>query len=178
MATFWNTFISPNEDSAANQEICLMCYYKKSLVKKKKEKRETLTSLWSEKLHYKFIESTEDGDFMLALNAVRLLRTSSCDCIHINKHSPSDYNKHFSNTIQDHEQFGHTNHHMLCCKADTSRVWPFSALHHTIISHRVMKTKERNDSFWQIMKTNQCRKITLGFCSDHQPCRLTFNDNS
>lgn len=46
--------------------------------------RETLTSLWSEKLHYKFIESAEDGDFMLALNAARLLRTTH-DCIHINK---------------------------------------------------------------------------------------------
>ena len=40
-------------------------------------KENTLTSLLSEKLHYKFIESTEDGDFMLALDAVRLLRTTS-----------------------------------------------------------------------------------------------------
>lgn len=38
------------------------------------KKREALTSLWSKKLHYKFIEATEDGDFMLALNTGRLLR--------------------------------------------------------------------------------------------------------
>lgn len=37
-------------------------------------KGENLTSLWSKKLHYKFIESTEDGDFMLALDAVGQLR--------------------------------------------------------------------------------------------------------
>lgn len=30
--------------------------------------------MWSKKLHYKFIEATEDGDFMLALNARRLLK--------------------------------------------------------------------------------------------------------
>lgn len=35
---------------------------------------EILTSLWSIKLHYKFIESTKNGDFMLALDAERLLR--------------------------------------------------------------------------------------------------------
>lgn len=40
----------------------------------KKLKGENLTSLWSKKLHYKFIESTEDGDFMLALDAVGQLR--------------------------------------------------------------------------------------------------------
>lgn len=40
----------------------------------KKLKEENLTSLWSKKLHYKFIESTEDGDFMLALDAVGQLR--------------------------------------------------------------------------------------------------------
>lgn len=42
--------------------------------KTKKLKEENLTSLWSKKLHYKFIESTEDGDFMLALDAVGQLR--------------------------------------------------------------------------------------------------------
>lgn len=36
--------------------------------------RKTLTSLWSEKLHYKFIQSAEDCDFMLALDAVWPLR--------------------------------------------------------------------------------------------------------
>lgn len=29
MATFWNTFIIPNEDSAAIQETCAMCHDKK-----------------------------------------------------------------------------------------------------------------------------------------------------
>ena len=29
-----------------------------------------LTSLWSIKLHYKFIESSQDGDLMLTLNAM------------------------------------------------------------------------------------------------------------
>lgn len=38
------------------------------------QKAEILTSLWSIKLHYKFIEPTEDGDFMFALNAEGLLR--------------------------------------------------------------------------------------------------------
>lgn len=56
------------------------------------EKRETLTSLWSKKLHYKFIESTEDGDFMLALNTDELLRTSFSDCIEMNIYSARDHN--------------------------------------------------------------------------------------
>lgn len=30
--------------------------------------------MWSKKLYYKFIESTEDGDFMLALDAVRSVK--------------------------------------------------------------------------------------------------------
>lgn len=61
--------------------------------------------MWSEKLHYKFIESTEDGDFMLALNAVKAVKDNiSSDCsIHINKQNLRDYNNEqvFSN-IQDH----------------------------------------------------------------------------
>lgn len=36
---------------------------------------EILTSLWSKKLYYKFVESTEDGDFMLAFDAEKLIRT-------------------------------------------------------------------------------------------------------
>lgn len=40
------------------------------------QERETLTSLWSEKFHYKFIESTEDGDFMFALNAVKAVKNN------------------------------------------------------------------------------------------------------
>lgn len=36
--------------------------------------------MWSKKLHYKFVESAEDGDFMLALNAGEQLRTSSRNC--------------------------------------------------------------------------------------------------
>lgn len=40
----------------------------------KKKEREALTSLWSKKLYYKFVESTEDGDFVLALDAVRLVK--------------------------------------------------------------------------------------------------------
>lgn len=65
----------------------------KIIKKNNNQKTETLTSLWSEKLHYKFVESTEDGDFMLALDAIRLLRTtSSRDCIHIDKYNLTDYN--------------------------------------------------------------------------------------
>lgn len=37
------------------------------------QKRETLTSLRSKELDYKFVESSEDGDFMLALDAVELV---------------------------------------------------------------------------------------------------------
>lgn len=36
--------------------------------------------MWSKKLHYKFVESAEDGDFMLALNAGGQLRTSFRKC--------------------------------------------------------------------------------------------------
>ena len=59
MATFWSTFISISKQLLNN-------------------KRKTLTSLWSKKLHYKFIQSTEDGDFILALDAEKLLRTYDC----------------------------------------------------------------------------------------------------
>lgn len=64
--------------------------------------------MWSEKLHYKFIESTEDGDFMFALDAVRLFRkTFSWESIHINTDNLRDYtNKQFLNNIQDHKQCG------------------------------------------------------------------------
>lgn len=30
--------------------------------------------MWSKKLHYKFIESAEDGDFVLALNAAKTVK--------------------------------------------------------------------------------------------------------
>ena len=33
------------------------------------EEERALTSLWSVKLHYEFVESTQDCDFMLTLNA-------------------------------------------------------------------------------------------------------------
>lgn len=54
-----------------------------------------------------------------------------------------------------------THHHMLCWKEDTSSLTFF--LSTSFIPYRVVKTKEINYSFWQTMKTNQCRKITLGF---------------
>lgn len=48
----------------------------------KKKEREALTSLGSKKLYYKFIESTEDGDFMLAFDAVRLVKETFLGIIH------------------------------------------------------------------------------------------------
>ena len=43
--------------------------------------------MWSIKLHYKFIESTKNGDFMLALDAERLLRRMASQ-MHTNNHNP------------------------------------------------------------------------------------------
>lgn len=50
-----------------------------------KRTRETLTSLWSEKLHYKFIESTKDGDFMFALDAVKAVKDNGFTWLHVHK---------------------------------------------------------------------------------------------
>ncbi len=97
-----------------------------------------------EKLLYKFIESTEDGDFMLALDAVRLLRTTSArERTHMNKHNlnsssiictiannVASVKRRFSSFVS-----GETHNHMLCCEEDTSWVWPFSSspfLHRTL----------------------------------------------
>lgn len=39
------------------------------ILEREKKKKKKLTSLWSIKLHYKFIQSTQNGDFMLTLDA-------------------------------------------------------------------------------------------------------------
>lgn len=64
------------------------------------QKMKTLTSLWSEKLHYEFVESAEDGHFMFAFDAVGLLRITTS---HVETHS------HKHNHMTKHTQTKTTN---------------------------------------------------------------------